>query len=518
MKRSYLWLPVLLGSHALAYFAMHAHQRGEVIETAANREAGSPLPSKYGERRDEVGDSRMELLREVQKASMTRADFELARKELFRGWIKSDLGLAMDQLYGPANKKHFEGLADELQADLDEAIVLRSGEMWEWIRAGRFGSNREGAFKRWLSALGRGRQRAALFEMLAVAEGAEKGSIAAVLLHGADDQELVSLRKLLEATYESPDLWEGGAWEEISRRGFAGSDGDLPRALGQEKDPFLRQRMAGLWLEGRMTSLPVAERIRKSGELPEDVRSIALLESLSFSGRSGFEEFDLAVAEMNRNGLWQFLDREKMEELVMHVVGLGSSGYVPVDRVFGSLSGIDSGDLRHTALTDAGGYLAQNWESACEAIRGIPAGSDRDALIVGVTGAKMGDKTADIELLLGLISDPEIRREVEGKVAEIGKSAGEGQGGRGVAWPEPGIGGILWVLVVQKSSSPRMYRDTANRESGFSTRLIGPRELASPSASKQPGSLRNSFPYLPGQPLVPLGSPNPPLTIPRPVA
>ena len=422
MKRAFVLLPILMVTHALAFIAMRPF--GDIAKGQPNdqEKVDAQRPAKSIIRHD-AADSRMRVLRDLQKAGLSREDFEAARKELFREWIKADLGKAMELLYGPMMRMHFQGLAEELAPELREEISRHPRDVWQWIRSGRFGSNRREPLLLWLDIVSRGGQRDVLFEALPETDGEERGRIISELFAGADAAELASLRKALP----SPDEITTRVSGSYAARALELAGDDISQALATEDIDAFRVALVDRWSERELALLPPGEKIARIVAVPEDLRAVALGNVLRSSGEAGIGELQTTFDEIDRYGLWQDFDDNRIEGVVDAIVaGFGQGSILP-QEYYSTLSKISREDIRHAALWQAGkdlGWL-RSGVGTQEVIQAAEPGPDRDAFISGLVRGLLSDKDADVSAQLEQLSNPAKRREVEEQIVAPRKARGE---------------------------------------------------------------------------------------------
>jgi len=155
------WLVALGVTHAAALLAGYLSFSREAavppVSSAGPPPAAKPVRDPRDSSRPRDGKSwrNTDFQAELQllnQAEMSREEFVKARDKLLKAWLQRDLGAVMDFCYGPLAGTNPIGYGDGYEA-IKRQIAAQALDVQQWLREGRFGSNRQEVFSLWYSSL-----------------------------------------------------------------------------------------------------------------------------------------------------------------------------------------------------------------------------------------------------------------------------------------------------------------------------------------------------------------------------
>lgn len=421
---------LLVASHVLVFFM--ARRAGHARQTAAGAEANgaTAMPAKYhrGDRepelgsREEIGMRHAAMLHELEDSSLPREEFEKLRKALFVEWIRHDLRSALDLIASPLTTGRYGVMMEELPGMLAHEIKRQPRESWEWILVRRYGSQTPKVAELWLNAMEDEKQPELLSELLPGVPGFALNRFFEQVCKHAKATDLPKIRAFLA----SPQAMQGDrdalsaqyAWQLVktSRNGV----GEL---LAAEQDAGIRSQIAALWASRELAQLPAEEASRTLLSLPADVRSRAVAGLVNVTHRRA-DTMIFLLDELHAQGLLDDLRPEDKEEFTALLRrGTMFESIIPMGDSFATLCRVDQPELRAAALRSMGRDCAgiRKVPELLESLPDIPAGSERDIMLVGAIELGLefyGPHDDYYPALLDAISDPEVAAEWKGKLEE----------------------------------------------------------------------------------------------------
>ncbi len=376
------WIVVLAASHLAAFLAARQQPQPDAPGTGAV--AGGDFARDTKSRERDPGASRYgQLWQKLLETPMSRADFERARDNLLRDWMKRDLGAVLDLVYGPEASGGFGRL--RRMEDLDAEIAKNPQQVMDWIRSGRFGSCRQEVFQQWFSALQRDGQVEVILAALPEGTKYEQSWSLASLAGNGKEEALAGVRKALETWYR-----EGTARKSVmdsyARRKAQLAAGDTAALFAQETDPEIRQSLGDGWVDARIGYPPAASRMGELRELPEDARARAVAGIMTTFDDDGIKGVAPALAEMNRLAMWNELASEGTRQAVLVSAERGGDQRAVLESVMA----IADAGTRAKLLESVGQGMPRGGDG--EAAFGtvfelLPEGADRDACLAGIVTA-----------------------------------------------------------------------------------------------------------------------------------
>lgn len=437
MKRQRLLLPLVLllvASHcALFFIAAQAGKKGDAGKTSG----GGQLPAKTSTRsksmaRDGEAKRFTQLLRELEESPMAYAEFEVARRELFREWLRRDLRSALDQLYSPLLKERQEKLSASLEDEIHEAIARQAREVWAWIEARDYGSLTPEMHDLWLEAvLGDGQSELAIELLPNVPEFAIEDFVDGICEH-ATAAELAKVREFLGSP-QAKSADHKAMVADYAERVVKLPGADAAKLLAAEDDPAIRSNLAECWTERELSYLPGEAAVSGVAALPPDVRGAALVVLANGHRRGGSTTAAALLQEMDAQGLLTSLPQEHLDDVLYWCVSVRvDDEAVPLAESMAPYFQIARPELRRAAIEQISEGIETSFgdRSLTELLEGlpqIPASPDRDVLLAAVAKQHASSRyfspagTFDeqaLPTLLAAISEPELRAKVEGEIEE----------------------------------------------------------------------------------------------------
>lgn len=423
MKRVLLLL--LVASH-LAVFVLARRQVGSdraMDHDAKPAAAITMAPAKAGERGEGEAYSHQRCLEDLLKSDLSRADFVVARRELFRDWIRRDLIGALAELLAPGAWGRYWRLARELEDEVKDQMTQQPRETWAWIIERR---DNDVAYHWWLDAMRSEGEAGLLLELLPEASAKARQQFLFTACKRATKVELGKIRDLLEerivpAKEEDPgtqwtnplfELENDQRWlvENYAERLVELHGDDMAGLLAAEKDPVIRfailREWYGMKMAGHAADIAVAELLR----LPEEYRKQALQSTMSTSwGRNpGYSGAAGLINELDRRGVLQVFTEQERSEWVQSTVDGLREDYTSLERAVRESSTIGREELRHEVLKYVGVGFSTVDSLPAEAAK-LPPGPDRDALVAGALD-DMSPDWDEYPMLVPLLDDPVVKK------------------------------------------------------------------------------------------------------------
>ncbi|WP_035605910.1 hypothetical protein [Haloferula sp. BvORR071] len=420
MKRSskLLLAGVLVLTHAAVFMAA---MQGPAIgkSGAAMPQGGGVAREAKSVPRDSGGLSHAQLYGKLSRAAgLSEEELLRAKGKLLGDWARRDLGALLDQMWGPRARL---GLGTHASDEVVAEMVKQKEQVWDWIRSGRFGSNRQEAFSAWFSAMRDGGQAGFVLASLPQASPYEKRWALHALCDQADGSLLKEVRDALLGWYkDDPQRW-GLINQSYARRQAELAAGNVQALFQGETDPGVREGLGAAWLQQRIGYPPPVDRLNEIMELPADARGLAVSNLINNYDDHGLASFMPALVEMNRLGLWKEMSGDAGQESVRYLAGKASGN---PGEFLGTLAAISDGEARAILLESAGRGMSGGQKDA-EALAGmlevLPAGLERDACLAGMVQAQVSTKKDLAKKNLGRIGDPGKREELLKKFPDLGK-------------------------------------------------------------------------------------------------
>jgi len=407
-------LLLVLTHAALFLVARRQVERHRPAEATAAGEGGTMAPAATKLReRGGADPGHEDLLRELVASALNRKDFEAARAELFRDWIRRDPRTVMDLIFGVRTCGQYGPLYKELGRELRELFTGQPREIFQWMADDRYGSNREKLHWIWLQTLIDDGQSDLVLELVPRTSPSLMHGAIIHLCMSADLKRNARVRELLISLKARP-LWDGSAEYYVERQLLL-TGGDVGALLGMETDAALRRKLATVWVPGALKGLDGGAAAGLLLELPEDVRKDGFKEAATH-GRN-LEWVAAWLEESDRLGLSAGISDGEMAEIVSSAVAcMDEDDPEPADA-FARFSQITRKEIRESALKAAGDKAS--FGNPLETVDGLPAGADRDAFLTGML-ERLGRDDGSYLPLAEKISDPALREIWENQRREQG--------------------------------------------------------------------------------------------------
>ena len=417
-RHRWFLLLLLLASHLLAYFAIGsllAPRAPDHAAPAASAGQGTTGAAKAGNRSASERAVRLRMLDELLARDLPEAELEKACSLLWRDWIKHDLGSAMDLFYSPLSPGRYRSLLSE--SELDEEMSRQAPAVWQWIRSGRFGSNRASVTDRWIDALKHyDGPRESIAQ--AVIEGIPKEQRDAMysFCRNANAQELVQAREWLSGAVKDHDSWDWLA-SRYAERKVELAAGNVDLVFAAELDPRVRESLCSEWLEREAKGLPPEELALHIGKLPPDLIAAAMERLHEMGSREEMPELVAMVNAAHESSLWDSLGDQQSQEILDDWVRSLCNEYIDPLESFTHLAGISDPGLRARALASLGSRAIYEWKGGVSYFDSIPDGPDRDSFLAGFLTTIYENDDEDrvpegLDHALSLVSDPQVRAKI----------------------------------------------------------------------------------------------------------
>lgn len=420
--RAILWAAVLVASHAAAYFLPGSRTATAGAGGAASSIAGTPRSAKSGDRgpRQEAG-FHQDLLRELSASDLPEGDFKAARVALLLDLIKRDLRSALDLFFRPGSHSAYRELVDDssrIEEELEREIARQPEAVWDWIRAGRFGSNRVEVTEHWNSALIASGQRELVLTNLSSGGPAEREDALLKLCERAPADELAKIRGFLDESLQARDSWDELV-DAYAVRLVNAQEGREAGILAGEENPDIRTELCQRWVDRELKDLPPAEIVERLDAVPADLLEEVLQTLCNDAPHGKISGAVVLLEELERHGIWDKVEEATPEWMADRLVMLAYESFMDPEEVFSQLGAIPDPAQRAAALAQLGVELSDAGIDAetLQTVAALPAGAGRDELLYGFA-SDMDAGAPEWDAALALIGDPGLRAELEEKRAQ----------------------------------------------------------------------------------------------------
>ena len=386
----------IIGVLALTHLAVfYAASRPSAETSTSPQAAASPAGAASGREGKSMrrtaggGPTHAQLWQKLLEAKLSRSEFEKSRAKLLDDWAKHDLAGVLDLMLGPRSPG--AGRFDPSDAIAAE-IAGRRVQVLEWIRGGRFGSNRQEAYSAWFGALKRNGQVEFILASLPEASFHEKRWSLQALLGDATGPVLGGIRDSFD-TWFKDNPSRAPIMDSYARRQADLAGGDASVLFDREKDPAIRDALGAAWLAKRIGYPPPVDRLREILQLPEDARGGAVSNLINYYDDAGLAAVRPALAEMNRLGLWKEMAGDAGQQTVSYLAGRSHGN---PQEILDPLLAITDAGARAVLLEAAGQGMSGGKDDAQTLVKvaeAIPAGADRDACLAGMVKAIAWNKS-----------------------------------------------------------------------------------------------------------------------------
>lgn len=411
LRRAWLVM-LLLGSHAMLYLAA----RGAGADGPGEGDpAKAMLPAKSSAR--DGGITSRKFLRgmlaeyESPSSGLARQDFEDARLELFREWLRRDPGSALDTLYAPQNRERYRKLAAGLYDDIVAELARCGPKAADWIATRRFGSATDTIASRWVEAMLGSKQEREVLAALQVLPTRVASQAFVDTAAQADAGVLAELRSRL-GSFAETDISNPREAYAYRKALLAGDD---PHALLEgEEDEELRHDLVTRWTLRAVAQRPDMAAVDLLENLPEEYRRQALCDLFGEGRQGGLQGTAALLQELDSRGLTTDLaiDPEIMEAASRYQARAHSKGdYAGFLR---DLSLVRRDSLRHALLRK---ITADSPAILLEELSGLRRGADLDVLL-SRPAADPGTDPVMREAFLAAMSDRALASRIRSELAE----------------------------------------------------------------------------------------------------
>lgn len=424
MTRERAGLLLLLLSHGLVFavsLAMHSRRVDEAALAAGIDVPRQPaLRSADRLPREKLRGRFERRLRELEDSQLSAADFSIAKRELFRDWIRHDLQSALDLFFAMKNERHHAFSPAELDEELAEAMTMQPRAVWDWIAQRRWGSQTPEVFEKWSRTMIKDGQIDLVLELLPGAPSFTRSKLVESLCPKATPAQLAKLREYLTGMGDSSG--RQAMLTAYAARMVEAAGDDSATLLATEKDPAVRSQLATEWAKRELRHLPVDQAVPALLEVPAEVREDALLELGKSPRTGGFPAAVGVLDSLAAAGLLADPSSPFVGKMIEQTLAAaGDIGWLDADSVR-EIAAISRPDLRHLALETLGRTMVERGprDGLLKSAGAIPAGPDRDAFLAVVIDALASepefppdDETAE--------KRAELRERLMGELGEAGR-------------------------------------------------------------------------------------------------
>lgn len=420
--RALLWTAVLVASHAAAYFLPGRREvaggGGEVAALTASNGRSAKVRDRGS--RQEAGSHRL-LLRELSASDLPNEDFKAAREALLLDLIKRDLRSALDLFFqpdSPAVYRKMVGDSWRIEEELQREIARQPERVWDWIRSGRYGSNRVEVTEHWNTALLASGQRELVLANLSAGGPAEREDALLKLSERAMPDELAKIRGFMDETLQARDSWDELV-DAYAVRLVNALDGKVDTIFTTEENSDIRTELCQRWVERELKDLPPQELVARLKGVPADLLEEVLQTVCNDAPHGKISGAVALLDELGRSGVWDKVEEATPEWMADKLVMEAYEGFMETEEVFSQLGAIQDPAQRSAALSRLGEELSDGGinSETLKVVQTLPEGAGRDDLLYGFL-SDVSNVSPEWATALELIGDPDLRAELEEKQAQ----------------------------------------------------------------------------------------------------
>ena len=351
----------------------------------------------------------------LSQAEMSREEFVKARDKLLKAWLQRDLGAVMDFCYGPLASTNPIGYGECYDA-IKKQIAAQALDVQQWLRDGRFGSNRQEVFSLWYSSLNdSGKRGLIIAELPGMTPYEYQWSVQSLCNH-LDATDMAALREQL-VNHPPLDLYRNTVGSAYARRMMELNWQNPAQAFQQETDPDLLRQLGHAWASKQFGRDPDPAKLADFTTLPAPARPGALKAVFDAADERGVAGVLPVFKELARLQCWQDLAHEESAHAMLVAADRGRDASRTLAEWVDTLDQPQPRSVLTVAV--ARGYLRKD-ESGCLAwLAAKPSGPELDVSLAEILAiydssrefkAKMLEKVSDPALAAKLVAaHPELR-------------------------------------------------------------------------------------------------------------
>ena len=418
------WLVALGVTHGAAllagYLAFSREPAALPVAPAGPPSAAKPVHNPRDPSRPRDGKSWRNTdfqaeLQVLSQAEMSREEFVNARDKLLKAWLQRDLGAVMDFCYGPLAGTDPIGFGDCREA-IKRQIAAQALDVQQWLREGRFGSNRQEVFSLWYSSLNDSGKRGLIIAELSGMTPYEYQWSMQGLCNQLDATDMAALREQL-VNHPTLELYRDTCGSAYARRMMELNWENPALAFQQESDPDMLRQLGNAWARKQFGRDPDPAKLAEFTALPTAARPGALKAVFDAADERGVAGVLPVFKELARLQCWQDLAHEEAAHAMLVAADHGRDAS---RTLAGWVDTLDSPQARSVlTVAVARGYLRTD-ESGCLAwLAAKPSGPELDVALAEILAiydssrefkSRMLDKVSDPALAAKLVAaHPELR-------------------------------------------------------------------------------------------------------------